>query len=240
MIEFLAFQLYGPLAAWGDIAVGEHRPTFAHPTKSAVLGLVAAALGIRRDDEAAHGRLHDGFGFAVRVDAPGVLLRDYHTAQVPPQRRGARYWTRRDELEGAVGTILSTRDYYCDARYTTTLWSRDVHTAHSLQDIQRALEQPAFVLYLGRKSCPPALPLAPRILRATTLREALDQVSIQQLGAIRLPESVDVYWEDPCVSGIDAVHTVSRRDRVDSRRRWQFTDRVERYATISAPRVGEE
>ena len=49
-MDFLVFQLQAPLAAWGDIAVGECRPTMAYPGQSALLGLLAAALGVRRED----------------------------------------------------------------------------------------------------------------------------------------------------------------------------------------------
>ena len=52
MADFLVFQLYGALASWGDIAVGEYRPSQGQPSKSAVTGLLAAALGIARADEA--------------------------------------------------------------------------------------------------------------------------------------------------------------------------------------------
>ena len=53
MADFLVFQLYGALASWGDIAVGEYRPSQGHPSKSAITGLLAAALGIEREDDAA-------------------------------------------------------------------------------------------------------------------------------------------------------------------------------------------
>ena len=50
-MEYLLFRLYGPLASWGEIAVGESRHTAAYPGKAALIGLLAAALGIRRDEE---------------------------------------------------------------------------------------------------------------------------------------------------------------------------------------------
>ena len=50
MRDYLVFQLYGQLASWGDIAVGETRPSALTPTKSAILGLVAAALRLKRPD----------------------------------------------------------------------------------------------------------------------------------------------------------------------------------------------
>ena len=84
MKEYLVFRLYGPIVSWGDIAVGEERPTFMHPTKSSILGLLAAALGIRRNEESRHHQLAESYGYAVLVEAEGILLRDYHTTQVAP------------------------------------------------------------------------------------------------------------------------------------------------------------
>ena len=130
MQEFLIFRLYGSMASWGDIAVGEFRPTFDHPSKSAVIGLIAAAMGIRRDEEERQRELADGYLMAIRIDGPGILLRDYHTAQVPPAGKGKMKYhfpTRKDELavpKDELNTILSSRDYRCDAVYTICLWGR--------------------------------------------------------------------------------------------------------------------
>ncbi|WP_295540003.1 CRISPR-associated protein Cas5, partial [Thiolapillus sp.] len=52
MDDYLVFQLYAPLASWGGQAVGQERPSDDHPGRSALLGLLAAALGIRREEEA--------------------------------------------------------------------------------------------------------------------------------------------------------------------------------------------
>ena len=126
MRDFLLFTLWGPLAAAGEVAVGERRTGWDRPGRSAVLGLVAAALGIERQDEAAQTALDAGYGYAVRVEAEGVLLEDYHTAQVPPARKGRRWPTRRAELaEPGLETILSLRDYRADARHTVALWARE-------------------------------------------------------------------------------------------------------------------
>ncbi|MFH1076139.1 MAG: type I-E CRISPR-associated protein Cas5/CasD, partial [Pseudomonadota bacterium] len=154
MADFLVFQLYGPLAAWGDIAVGEYRPSFAHPSKSAIIGFLAAALGIRRDEDERQKALADACSFAVRVDAMGTLLRDYHTAQVPSEKKGVTRYTRYSELAvEELNTILSSRDYRCDAAYTVAISFRD-GSAYSAQMLADALCKPVFVLYLGRKSCP--------------------------------------------------------------------------------------
>ena len=82
-MPFLLFQLQANLAAWGDVAVGEFRGSRDQPGASALVGLLGAALGVRREDEAAHATLRDGYCFAVGLVSAGQLLRDYHTAQVP-------------------------------------------------------------------------------------------------------------------------------------------------------------
>lgn len=50
-MDFLVFQLQGPMAAWGDTAVGEFRPSLDAPGLSSLVGLLGAALGLRREDE---------------------------------------------------------------------------------------------------------------------------------------------------------------------------------------------
>ncbi len=87
MTSFLLFTIYAPFASWGDIAVGETRGSWDRPSRSAVLGLLGAALGIVREDQAAHDALDIGYGVAVRADAVGVALRDYHTAQTADASR---------------------------------------------------------------------------------------------------------------------------------------------------------
>src|SRR3954452_22752570 len=86
MTDILTFALAAPLAAMGEIAVGERRGSWTRPGRSAVLGLIAACLGIDRDDEEAHAALESGYGLALRLQSLGPLLADYHTAQVPPAR----------------------------------------------------------------------------------------------------------------------------------------------------------
>ena len=235
MTEFLLFRLYGPMAAWGDVAVGETRPSAVHPSKSAILGLVAAALGIRRDDETLHNCLHSSFGFGVRVDTVGELLRDYHTAQVPPQRRKVSYYTRRDELKGdGLYTILSSRDYRTDSCYTIALWAQG-EPPYRLNEIESALRQPRLTLYLGRKSCPVSLPLHPRLIEAQTLKAAFDQFGDDDAPWLEpLRQANDLthyYWEalDESLSGMASSMRYQRRDSLRSRARWQYLEREERH-----------
>jgi CRISPR system Cascade subunit CasD len=81
MTAFLSFAIYAPLSSWGEIAVGEVRDSLDRPTRSAVLGLVGAALGVDRDDSEALSALESNYGVAVHSLTTGSALRDYHTVQ---------------------------------------------------------------------------------------------------------------------------------------------------------------
>jgi len=262
MTDYLLFRLYGPLAAWGDTAVGEYRPTYSHPSKSAILGLVAAALGIRRDEEEQQLALANGYGFAVRVEAAGHLLSDFHSYSRPKPKKNskpkkkpkpkddeaddslAKYATRRDELRsGDFETKLSTREYRCDALYTVCLWQRE-SAPHALSEIKEKLRFPEFTLYLGRKSCPLALPVEAQIIGAENIKAALMQWQSAKDDPIQkfekevgldklLSDKSSVYWEEPAQSGLRCLKSVQRRDVPLSRRRWQFTMREEFSADIS-------
>jgi CRISPR system Cascade subunit CasD len=227
--EYLLFRLYGPLASWGDIAVGEVRPSFERPSKSAALGLAAAALGLRRDDDASQQRLARDYGYAVEVQAFGQPLRDYHTVQRPRHRNGVDYFSRRQELsalDDKDSATLSYRDYWQDACYIACLWAKSDAPIHPLAEIAAALRQPHFVLYLGRKSCPPALPLQPQLVMADSVAAAFDGAVFQhEAGLVGLGKGERVRYSDESLG--EGTMKLVRRDQPDSRRRWQFAERVE-------------
>lgn len=249
MTRFLVVQLAGPLASWGDVAVGEDRPSAADPSVSAVLGLLAAAVGLERHDAAQEPFL-DGYGVAVRVYASGELLRDYHTAQQPPAAalRKRPHHTRRDELEAldayrkkypkTSGTIVTRRDFRADGRWAAAVWGRD-SAPHTVDSLARAVERPVFPLYLGRKSCPPALPLCPRIVDADSVAEAFARADLPWFdGVVDAPrwspaarvlanDERRVLSEEGVNLGVDVLERGVRIDRPVSRRRWQFARRAE-------------
>ncbi|MBW2333704.1 MAG: type I-E CRISPR-associated protein Cas5/CasD [Deltaproteobacteria bacterium] len=240
MKEYLIFRLYGPMASWGDIAVGEVRPSYTHPSKSAILGLIAAALGISRDQESLHRQLAQGYGFAVRTDSIGTPISDYHTAQVPPSGTGRKrtiFATRRDEIvtlpREKLKTILSKRDYRMDALATVMIWER-ASPPYSLEKLAEALKYPGFVLYLGRKSCPLCLPMEAQVVAADTLLEALKKAKFADFVELcDLPDSgrPALYWEENANAGMQPQHTFERRDIPLSRKRWQFDVRREYHAS---------
>jgi CRISPR system Cascade subunit CasD len=250
-MRYLVFPLYAPVASWGDVAVGEYRPSFNYPSRSAVLGLLGAALGVNRGDDDAHTALNIGYGIAVAVYEEGRLLRDYHTAQVPgaSSLKNRPNRTRADELavpRDELNTILSTRDYRQEAVSLICLWARTDPARWTLDVLRAALDEPRFVLYLGRKACPPALPLKPQIVEADDIHAALTLAApwldklAAQLGH-RTPLILRrVAWEDGAQPGYQATFSVPRKDDVRSRRRWQFGDRLEHVALIASQEPASE
>lgn len=131
-MSVLLLRLAGPLQAWGDASRFTRRDTGRYPTKSGVLGLLAAAEGRRRTDEIEDlARLR----FGVRVDQPGQMQRDFQTAI---------NWSSGKSMP------LSYRYYLADAVFIA-----GVEGDHDLLEaLDAALINPVFPLYLGRRSCP--------------------------------------------------------------------------------------
>lgn len=137
----LLLRLQGPMQAWGSRSNNNHRDTELAPTKSAVIGLIAAALGRDRATD-----ISDlaSLRYGVRIDAPGVTLRDYHTVQnVLP----------RDLTEHK--STITERMYRTDATYLVALEGPRT----LLLTIQEALRSPHWPLSLGRRACPPSAPI---------------------------------------------------------------------------------
>ena len=237
MSDFLVFQIYGNLASWGDIAVGEHRPSQAYPSKSAISGLLGASLGIRRNQDDVHRQLNDHYGVAICVQSQGELMRDYHTTQVPAGNKN--WYTRKDELSGDqkdIRTILSQRDYQMDAFYLVAIWQKDGladSAPYSLEQLAKALKKPVFVTSLGRKSCPPTLPYHPEIIKNSSLKSACDAYELPEELKLHLhkDELITWHWEALSEDQAGMKHTMvySKRDQVRSRKRWQFSKRDEYY-----------
>jgi CRISPR system Cascade subunit CasD len=241
---FLMFTLEAPLAAMGDIAVGERRYGADRPAKSAVLGIVAAALGIDRSDEASHQALTRDYGYAVYVDKQSPLLVDYHTVQAPAAKKGRRWATRRHELdEPDLGTLVSLRDYRAEARVVVALWLRDAGKdapLRPLSAIADALRRPHYALYFGRKGCPLGRPPAPEVVDAATLGEALvayDTLEARRCGRNPGRRGGTLYADPEARQWLGAEwreeRIVRRRDEIVSRRRWQFGLRDELVAVAA-------
>lgn len=150
-MSVLVMQLAGPLQSWGATARFARRTTSSAPTKSGVLGLLAAALGWDRSADLTE---LAALRFGVRVDQRGTPLRDYQTAH---------------HAESGDSMPVSHRYYLADAVFVAAVEGED----ELVDRLHRALRHPVFLPYLGRRSCPPARPVELGVHRDRTLEDAL-------------------------------------------------------------------
>jgi CRISPR system Cascade subunit CasD len=144
----LLMRMRAPMMSWGDHSRFTIRDTRREPTKSAVIGLLCAALGRPRwepiDDLAA-------LKMGVRIDREGVMLCDYHTIMDSIKSSG-----------GKGDTVLSDRYYMADADYLVGLEG----DRSLLATLDTALASPCWQLYFGRKSFIPSCPIRIGIVEA--------------------------------------------------------------------------
>lgn len=145
-MKSVLLRLEGPLQSWGVSSRFDERDTALEPTKSGVVGLCAAAMGIARDDVEALKPLA-ALRLAVRIDRAGTLSRDFQTAG-GGLFNGQDYGVRK--ASGSKGeTVISRRAYLADASFLAALGGDD----HGLiERIDAALRAPHWPLFLGRRA----------------------------------------------------------------------------------------
>lgn len=151
----LVLRLAGPMQSWGGHSQYNRRETLGEPTKSGLIGLLAAAQGRRRQDS-----IEDllGITLGVRTDQPGTLLRDFHTVS---DLRGVGLPTAAVDAKGrqkrrsTAASQLTYRFYLQDAVFVAAIAA----PAPLLDTLAHALRNPQFPLALGRRACPPTQPL---------------------------------------------------------------------------------
>lgn len=179
MAEFLILKMQGPMQAWGQHSFEGTRPSGNFPTRSALLGLLGACLGIRRNEFGRQQQLGDSVLLAVRKDTRRVSTL-WGEAKSLPVIKMTDYHTVKDAREDYVGlknheTIQTWREYLLDAEYTVAIWS-GAGAAISLSELENAVRQPVFTPYLGRRSCPLAQPLFRQRVTAENALTALQAV----------------------------------------------------------------
>jgi len=148
-VSTLLLRLAAPMQSWGAGAKFDRRETQRLPTKSGVVGLLAAALGRARTDSVSD---LNNLVMGVRLDQEGELLRDYHTA-VPPGKQA----------------YITNRYYLSDAVFLVGLQGEET----LLASLETALTNPVFPLFLGRRSCPPTGRLCLGLRKGKTAAQAL-------------------------------------------------------------------
>lgn len=167
----LLLRLAAPMQSYGIGSKFDIRTTERVPTKSAVVGLLAAALGRTRDQGLDD--LNKSLRFGVRTEREGSLLRDYHTAK------------------SQKSAYVTHRYYLCDAVFLVGLQGEDA----LLEELAQALVRPAFPLFLGRRSCPVEGKLVLGIQHGVALEDALAQAPRLVASKTRTPQALRLQTE---------------------------------------------
>ncbi|MET7639610.1 type I-E CRISPR-associated protein Cas5/CasD [Streptomyces sp. NPDC005438] len=150
-MSVLLLQLAGPLQSWGAASRFPRRSTESAPTKSGVIGLLAAALGRPRTAD-----LTDlaALRFGVRLDQPGERVRDFHTAH--------------HQVSGKSMPVTE-RFYLADAVFLAAVEGERA----LVEELHAAVRAPHFLPFLGRRACPPSQPLDLGVRHDIELEQAL-------------------------------------------------------------------
>jgi len=187
----LLLRLKGPMQSWGTTSRFDQRDTGKEPSKSGIIGLLAAAMGINRtnwDDLKLLTKLKMG----VRHDRPGVLRKDYQTA-------GCSAPNSIIKADGTLSKngVVSDRFYLADAAFLVGL---EGDNRAYLESLQNALLNPRWVLGLGRKSYLSSDPIYIKNgISESSLKEAL--CTYPWLCEGKIPEKILYSFEAPDSTG---------------------------------------
>jgi len=190
MPRFLVIKLDGVMQGWGGHTYEDWRPTELFPTRSGLLGLIGACLGIERNDVDQLNALASSIRFSIRADYRlcdekkilSLRLCDYHTIEFARKVDGSKN----------KNPVQSYRWYLFDAPFTVAVEEIAGATV-ALEQIAAKLINPVYTPFLGRRSCPLSRPLLqPGLLEpfeTVTVKDALDRGG--QGGQVIYTESPD-------------------------------------------------
>lgn len=149
--DYLLMPIWATMQSWGDqVVAGDDRPTLSFPTHSGLCGLIAAALGLERSEHSRLRALHQSLNFIILDICKGALQTDFYSV---------KGFVRAERLKVAPkATIIGRKTYMTDSAFLIAAYLTDEGASFSLAEIGKALLQPHYPLYAGRKSYPFHLP----------------------------------------------------------------------------------
>lgn len=236
-----AFLLDGPMQSWGTSSRFQRRSSDGCPSKSGVIGLIAAAMGIDKHgaDEPAKLRPLTDLHFAVHRlprflgnrPIPVLRLTDYHTVGGGYDQDTdlwARQSTPRKASGGSFGTVLTQREYLTDAAFLVVLQG----STALLAEISARLADPVWGVWLGRKCCVPAVPVVGCI--AQDASSAMKQVlTLAQGVEASMARPLPWTYAEPVLAARDLLpgETVAPQDGADTRADQPVSYGRRRYST---------
>ncbi len=192
--KVLALYLDSPLQSWGYQSRFERRTSLSYPTRSGVIGLLCAAIGIDRRDGERLQRLDKSLGMEIYAFGVSSTLTDYHTVGGGYDRRLLSQSIVRT-ADGKIGeTVQTYREYLQEVRFGVLLRADE----RLLEELHAALTDPKWGIWLGRKSCVPACPVAQGVMS--------DEEALEHLGRLAGCRPTRKIWEvDRFDQGSDTI-----------------------------------
>ena len=224
-MSILILRLEGPLQSWGEYSLFfQEGDTAKMPTRSGIVGLLACALGIPKEDPEKIAALSDALVIGVRADRPGRVRIDFQTVHAHRLQTG-KHGTRSPEKS----ILVSHKRYLEDAAFTVVLSSEK---AGLIEALRNALLHPVWSIFLGRKSCVPTSPVYGGLLPGNNLLQALKTIPLIETRPTEISaKRVMVELEEDVPGATGCL----RNDVPSSRSRYFYSRRVHRFQ-IPAPK----
>lgn len=197
MPRHLLLRLQAPLIAFGGETIDNFGVIRDFPALSMITGLLANALGWRREDFELHDRLQSRLLLGTRLNTPIQRLTDFQTAQLGKEDKGWTTWGIPEERRGGSDSYKSPhlryRDYHADLDVLVALRLEAAEQSPTLDDLAVALDHPARPLFIGRKPCLPSKRIFAGWVEADNVLQALQ---LAHLPAIDSTQSLRMQWPD--------------------------------------------
>lgn len=159
--KFLILRLKGPMQSWGLRAKFDYRYTETMPTKSGIIGLLGAALGLDRSDTSGLKALSE-LKLMTVCTREGVVITDFHTVgsgydkHDHPEKFLTTAFDLRDPTKKLpTKNAVTRRQYLCDYEFLAVLQGE----SDLINRCASKVRDPVYQLFLGRKCCMPSLPV---------------------------------------------------------------------------------
>lgn len=193
-MRFVALHLQAPMMSFGKSIVDGLHPTDDWAPPSWTTGIIANGLGYDYSEFRKTQALQARLQFAMRQDIEGGREWDFQTAKI--QNNGAIWPTQLGWFEGRrqgygedKDTLLISKEFIYGAEYHMVV-SLAEGDGPTLEEIQRAIEKPARPLFLGRKCCPPSVPLYMPLIEAESHWEALHKIPLSPHAKHASPKAI--------------------------------------------------
>lgn len=196
MPRHLLMRLEAPLIAFGGETIDNYGVIRDFPALSMVTGLLANALGWRREETERHNRLQERLVMGARFERQGTRLQDNQNARLDAKETAWTTWGVPEGRAGGPDTYKSPhrrfRDYHADLAMLVALRLEPAEESPTMDDLATALDHPARPLFIGRKPCLPTRRLFAGWQEGDNILQVLQSVP----WPADLPEGLRLQWPD--------------------------------------------